>query len=78
MSRKRNDAFAEATVGVFMIAVLSLLVYFTIVISGVDVLMGREKVTALVSFDSVGGLKDHDSVMYRGTKVGAVMFSDKF
>jgi phospholipid/cholesterol/gamma-HCH transport system substrate-binding protein len=72
MSRKRNDAFAEATVGVFMIAVLSLLVYFTIVISGVDVLMGREKVTALVSFDSVGGLKDHDSVMYRGTKVGAV------
>lgn len=72
MSSKRNDAFAEATVGVFMIAVLSLLVYFTIVISGVDVLMGREKVTALVSFDSVGGLKDHDSVMYRGTKVGAV------
>ena len=72
MSRKRNDAFAEATVGVFMIAVLSLLVYFTIVISGVDVLMGREKVMAWVSFDSVGGLKDHDSVMYRGTKVGAV------
>lgn len=72
MSRKRNDAFAEATVGVFMIAVLSLLVYFTIVISGVDVLMGREKVMARVSFDSVGGLKDHDSVMYRGTKVGAV------
>ena len=45
MSRKRNDGFSEAIVGLFMIAVLALLVYFTIVISGVDVLQGREKVT---------------------------------
>ena len=72
MSRKRNDGFSEAIVGLFMIAVLALLVYFTIVISGVDVLQGREKVTVDVSFASVGGLKSHDSVMYRGTKVGAV------
>ncbi len=73
MSRKRrSDAFSEAVVGLFMIAVLGLLVYFTIVISGVDVLKGRQKVIARVAFDSVGGLKDHDSVMYRGTKVGGV------
>ncbi len=73
MSRKRkSDAFSEAIVGLFMIAVLGLLVYFTIVISGVDVLKGRQKVIAKVAFDSVGGLKDHDSVMYRGTKVGGV------
>ncbi len=73
MSRKRkSDAFSEAIVGLFMIAVLGLLVYFTIVISGVDVLKGREKVIAKVAFESVGGLKDHDSVMYRGTKVGGV------
>ena len=73
MSRKRrSDAFSEAIVGLFMIAVLGLLVYFTIVISGVDVLKGRQKVVARVAFDSVGGLKDHDSVMYRGTKVGGV------
>ena len=72
MSRKRNDGFSEAIVGLFMIAVLALLVYFTIVISGVDVLQGREKVTVDVSFTTVGGLKSHDSVMYRGTKVGAV------
>jgi phospholipid/cholesterol/gamma-HCH transport system substrate-binding protein len=70
--RKRSDAFSEAIVGLFMIAVLALLVYFTIVISGVDVLKGRQKVIARVAFTSVGGLKDHDNVMYRGTKVGGV------
>ena len=64
--------FSEAVVGLFMIAVLSLLVYFTVVISGVDVLKGRQKVIASVAFNSVGGLKDHDNVMYRGTKVGGV------
>ncbi|MGN0853952.1 MAG: MlaD family protein [Kiritimatiellia bacterium] len=72
MSRKKNDAFSEAIVGLFMLAVLALLVYFTVIISGVDVLQGREKVRIGVVFDEVGGLKDHDSVMYRGTKVGAV------
>ncbi|MBR1920584.1 MAG: MCE family protein [Kiritimatiellae bacterium] len=73
MSRKRkNDVFSEAVVGLFMIAVLGLLVYFTVIISGVDVLKGRQKVVASVAFSSVGGLKDHDNVMYRGTKVGGV------
>lgn len=72
MSRKKNDGFTEAVVGLFMLAVLALLVYFTIIISGVDVLTGREKVRASIAFSQVGGLKDHDSVMYRGTKVGAV------
>ena len=72
MSRKKNDGFTEAVVGLFMLGVLALLVYFTIIISGVDVLMGREKVRASIAFEQVGGLKDHDSVMYRGTKVGTV------
>ena len=72
MSKRKNDAFSEAVVGLFMVAVFALLVYFTIVISGVDVLKGREKVFANVTFSAVGGLKSHDSVMYRGTKVGAV------
>lgn len=72
MSRKKNDAFSEVIVGLFMLAVLALLVYFTVIISGVDVLQGREKVRISIVFDEVGGLKDHDSVMYRGTKVGAV------
>ena len=72
MSRKKNDAFHEVIVGLFMLAVLALLVYFTVVISGVDVLTGRQKVKVNIVFTEVGGLKDHDSVMYRGTKVGTV------
>lgn len=72
MSRKKSDGFTEAVVGLFMLGVLALLVYFTIIISGVDVLTGREKVRVSIAFDQVGGLKDHDSVMYRGTKVGTV------
>ncbi|MBQ8125442.1 MAG: MCE family protein [Kiritimatiellae bacterium] len=72
MSSRKKDPFSEAIVGLFMLAVLALLVYFTIVISGVDVLQGRQKVHARVVFDAVGGLKDHDNVMYRGTKVGTV------
>ena len=72
MSGKRKDAFSEVIVGVFMLAVLALLVYFTIIISGVDWLSGRSKVQVSIVFDDVGGLKDHDNVMYRGKKVGAV------
>ncbi len=72
MGRRKNDAFAEAATGIFMIAVLSLLVYFTIVISGVDLVLGREYVRVSVAFDGIGGLKDNDNVMYRGTKVGTV------
>ncbi len=72
MSVKKTDAFSEIIVGIFMLAVFSLLVYFTIIISGVDILQGRKKVEAQISFTDVGGLKSHDNVMYRGTKVGTV------
>ena len=72
MSRKHSDVFAEVIVGIFMVAVLALLAYFTIVISGVDLLLGRAKTSATFVFRDVGGLKERDSVMYRGMKVGAV------
>ena len=72
MKRKRNEVFAETIVGVFMTAVLALLAYFTIVISGVDILVGRAKVPVLIEFPDVGGLKERDSVMYRGMKVGTI------
>lgn len=72
MKRKRSDVFAETVVGVFMAAVLALLAYFTIVISGVDILVGQAKVPVTVEFDDVGGLKNRDSVMYRGMKVGVI------
>ena len=72
MSKKRSDVFAETIVGIFMAAVLALLVYFTIVISGVDILVGHTKVPMKVEFTDVGGLKDRDSVMFRGMKVGVI------
>jgi phospholipid/cholesterol/gamma-HCH transport system substrate-binding protein len=52
--------------------VLALLAYFTIVISGVDILVGSAKVPVSIEFTDVGGLKDRDSVMYRGMKVGVI------
>jgi phospholipid/cholesterol/gamma-HCH transport system substrate-binding protein len=70
--KRRGDAFADTVTGVFMLAVLALLGYFTIVISGVDLIGGRNRVDVDVVFDQVGGLKEHDNVMYRGTKVGTV------
>ena len=70
--KKKSEAFSQFIVGVFMIVVLLLLGYFTIVISGVDVLTRRDRVPIRVAFDGVGGLKERDNVMYRGTKVGAI------
>ncbi len=70
--KKRNEVFSETIVGIFMAAVLALLVYFTIVISGVDILVGRTKVPVKIEFSDVGGLKERDSVMYRGMKVGVI------
>lgn len=72
MSRKNKDVFSEFIVGVFMVAVIALLVYFTIVISGVDLLSGNKRTMATITFTDVGGLKDRDSVVYRGMKVGIV------
>ena len=70
--KKKSEAFSQFVVGVFMVVVLLLLGYFTIVISGVDVLTRRDRQTLRVAFDGVGGLKERDNVMYRGTKVGAI------
>ena len=70
--KRKSEAFSQLVVGLFMITVLLLLGYFTIVISGVDILSGRNRVTMRVAFDGVGGLKERDNVMYRGTKVGAI------
>ena len=72
MSRKQSHAFSDLITGIFMLTVLALLGYFTIVISGVDIVRGKERTKATVAFKEVGGLKDHDAVMYRGTKVGSV------
>ena len=70
---KRNrEFFSEFITGAFMVAVFALLAYFTVVISGFDVFGGRRSVDVRIAFDDVGGLKERDSVMYRGTRVGTV------
>ena len=70
--KRNSDLFSELIVGIFMVAVISLLAYFTIIISGVDLLRGRERVRMTVEFRDVGGLKERDNVVYRGMKVGTV------
>lgn len=70
--RNNKEFFSELVVGIFMTAVLALLAYFTIVISGVEILSGRSKVPVVVRFDDVGGLKVRDTVMLRGVTVGSV------
>ena len=70
--KKRNDTFAHAIVGFFIVALVTLLAYFTIVVSGVDLLAGHKRRQVRIVFDQVGGLKERDSVMFRGTKVGTV------
>ena len=72
MSRKNNDVFSEVVVGIFMVAVIALLGYFTIIISGVDMVFGRQRAQATIAFKDVGGLKERDNVVYRGMKVGTV------
>ena len=70
--KKNSDLFSELIVGVFMVAVLVLLAYFTIVISGVELLQGKSRVHVVAHFGDVGGLKERDNVVYRGMKVGSV------
>ena len=70
--KKNSEVFSEVIVGVFMVAVLGLLIYFTIIISGVEVLGGKSKVPQTVLFHDVGGLKERDSVVLRGMPVGSV------
>ena len=72
MSKKNSDVFSEVIVGIFMVAVIALLGYFTIIISGMDVMFGRKRATATIAFKDVGGLKERDNVVYRGMKVGTV------
>lgn len=66
-----NTHFSEMLVGLFVAGVFVLLAFFTIVISGADLLRGRGQ-RLDVSFSSVGGLRPHDSVIVRGVPVGQI------
>lgn len=69
---KGNGVFAEWMVGLFMVAVLAILVYFTIIISGVEMINGKSKIRRLAEFSDVGGLKLRDNVVMRGIPIGSV------
>ena len=58
--------------GIFLLAIVALLGFFTIVISGVDMIRGRNTRLCTVRFDDVGTLKEQDPVYVRGLKVGSV------
>jgi len=72
MKKKNSELFSELLVGVFVVAVLCLLAYFTVVISGRDLFARRQRTTVQVNFPDVGGLKIRDSVRIRGMSVGEV------
>jgi phospholipid/cholesterol/gamma-HCH transport system substrate-binding protein len=58
--------------GIFLLAVVGLLVFFTVIISGVDLIKGRYMKTCNICFTDVGTLKAQDPVYVRGLKVGSV------
>lgn len=70
--KKNSEFFSELVVGFFMVAILCILAYFTIVISGIDLIKGKTSVPITVKFDNVGGLKVRDPVVLRGMNVGSV------
>lgn len=72
MINKSQRILPEVMTGVFVLAVIALLGFFTIIISGVDWLRGTNTVLRRVAFENVGQLKVQDPVTVRGMKVGSV------
>lgn len=72
MAARNRERYSEILVGLFMTVVLALLAYFTIAVSGVDLLIGKRNVARIAVFDNVAGLKLRDSVVMRGLVIGSV------
>lgn len=72
MPTKTHSLLPEIITGIFVAAIVALLAFFTIVISGMDLLRGRKSVVRTVQFQHVGALKVQDPVLVRGMKVGSV------
>lgn len=69
---KAHGYYKDILTGVFLVAIVALLIFFTIVISGVEMLRGRNTTICTVNFPDVGALKEQDPVYVRGLKVGSV------
>lgn len=63
----------EVMTGIFLAVMVALLVFFTVIISGVDLLRGKDARVCYVQFEDVGALKMQDPVYVRGLKVGSVL-----
>jgi phospholipid/cholesterol/gamma-HCH transport system substrate-binding protein len=72
MAHKPKGYFQEVLTGMFVVAVVLLLAYFTIVISGNNLFYPKTETEYTVLFDNVGALKLQDPVFVRGLKVGSV------
>lgn len=72
MATKTHSLLPEIITGIFVAAIVALLAFFTIVISGMDLLHGRKSVVRTAYFTHVGSLKVQDPVLVRGMKVGSV------
>ncbi len=68
---KQKNGFGDMLVGLFVAGVLVLLAFFTIIISGSDLLRGKGQ-RLQVRFANVGGLRTHDKVVVHGVPVGQV------
>jgi phospholipid/cholesterol/gamma-HCH transport system substrate-binding protein len=68
---KQKNGFGDMLVGLFVAGVLVLLAFFTIIISGSDLLRGKGQ-RLQVRFSNVGGLRPHDHVIVHGVPVGQV------
>ncbi len=72
MANKSQRNLSELFTGLFVVAVVGLLAFFTIVISGVDLLHRKDSVGYQVLFEHIGSLKEQDPVVVRGMRVGSV------
>lgn len=72
MANKSQSILPEVITGLFVVAVVTLLAFFTIIISGVDWLHGKHTVLRQARFEHVGSLRVQDPVHVRGMKVGSV------
>jgi phospholipid/cholesterol/gamma-HCH transport system substrate-binding protein len=72
MANKPKGYIQEILTGIFVLAVVLLLGYFTIVISGNNLFQPKTENEYTVAFENVGALKIQDPVFVRGLKVGNV------
>lgn len=70
--KMKNKVSFEFMIGVFLLAGLLILLYFTAVVNGKDFLFGKVSHTLKIKFPTVDTLTKNDKVFYRGMQIGNV------